>query len=382
MTQLAEEKDAHVSNYQRLEEQGVEIAPWMEERRRAGIARFDLVGFPAPRDEEWRHTNLAPITKTKFALAESGEATSVAGAFSFGRDAVSEIVFVNGIFSPELSKLGKLPRGAKVGTIADAAHADPANVEPHLARVATIEINPFVALNTGFLRDGAYVYLPRNTTVSAPIHLLFVSTPSAQPTVSHPRVLVIAEDNVEATIVESYVGESGVYFTNAVTEIVCGADCRIDHCKLQQESLEAFHIATMQVTLGRAGNFVSHAASIGSHITRNTLNCLMNGEGAYATLNGLVMIDGKQHVDNHTLLDHAEPNCPSHELYKHVLGGKATAVFRGKILVRQKAQKTDSKQNSKSLLLSDEAYMNSQPALEIYADDVKCTHGSTTGPRR
>jgi Fe-S cluster assembly protein SufD len=381
MTQLAEEKDLYVSSYQQLEkENGHESPPWLEERRRAGIARFELVGFPAPRDEEWRHTNLAPITRTKFALAETGAGDELFSQYTFGRDAASEIVFVNGRFSPTLSRLGKLPRGARVGTLADAIHADPSHVEPHLARVATIEQNPFVALNTGFLQDGAYVYLPRNTTVDAPIHLLFISTAAATPTVSHPRVLVIAEENVEATVVESYVGQSGVYFTNAVTEIVCGADCRIDHCKLQQESLEAYHVATMQVNLDRAANFVSHSASIGSQITRNTLNCLMAGEGAYATLNGLVFIKDGQHVDNHTLLDHAEPNCPSHELYKHVLGGKSTAVFRGKILVRQKAQKTDSKQNSKSLLLSDDAYMNSQPALEIYADDVKCTHGSTTGP--
>jgi Fe-S cluster assembly protein SufD len=192
--------------------------------------------------------------------------------------------------------------------------------------------------------------------------------------------LVVAENNVEAQIVESYVGGGSGYFTNAVTEIVLGNDCRIDHCKLQQESLDAFHVATMQVKLGKATTFVSHAASIGAKLSRNNLNCVMAGEGAYATLNGVVLLRDQQHCDNHTLLDHAQPNCPSHELYKHVLDGKSTGVFRGKILVRQPAQKTDSKQTSKSLLLSDEATMNSQPALEIYADDVKCTHGSTTGP--
>jgi Fe-S cluster assembly protein SufD len=176
------------------------------------------------------------------------------------------------------------------------------------------------------------------------------------------------------------VGSQGTYFTNAVTEIICGKDCHIDHCKLQQESPEAYHVATMQVRLDRASVFVSHSASIGSRLTRNDLNVIMAGEYADATLNGLVLASGTQHIDNHTLLDHAAPNCPSHELYKHVLDDKSTGVFKGKILVRQIAQKTDSKQTSKSLLLSDDAYMNSQPALEIYADDVKCTHGSTTGP--
>jgi Fe-S cluster assembly protein SufD len=384
MTQLAEEKVAHVRNFAALEKaSNGDVVPWLDARRREGIERFDLIGFPNPLDEDWRHTQLGPIVKTKFSLAGAGAPKQIAeehAEFSFGDDAISEIVFVNGHYHAQLSKLGKLPRGVKVLSLARALETDAERIEPHLARVADIESNPFVALNTGFLQDGAYLFFPRGTTIAQPIHLLFISTPAADPAVSHPRVLVIAEDNVEATIVESYVGSEGKYFTNAVTEIVCGADCRIDHCKLQQESQAAYHVATMQVILGRATTFVSHAASIGSRITRNNLNCLMNGEGAYATLNGLVLIGGEQHVDNHTLLDHAEPNCPSHELYKHVLNGKATGVFRGKILVRQKAQKTDSKQNSKSLLLSDDAYMNSQPALEIYADDVKCTHGSTTGP--
>ena len=387
MTQVAE-KGVYVRNFAALEQAtNGEVAPWLEERRRAGIARFDLVGFPNPLDEDWRHTQVGPIVKTKFSLAGAGDAKGISEShaeFTFGRDAVSEIVFVNGRYHAQLSKLGKLPRGAKIGSLASALADGEVAIEPHLARVADIEKNPFVALNTGFLQDGAYLFLPRNTTIDGTIHLLFISTAEAEPAVSHPRVLVIAEDNVEATIVESYVGDGGenggTYFTNAVTEIVCGADCRIDHCKMQYESMQAYHVATMQVTLGRATTFVSHSASMGSRITRNNLNCLMAGERAYATLNGLVLIGGEQHVDNHTLLDHAEPNCPSHELYKHVLNGKATAVFRGKILVRQKAQKTDSKQNSKSLLLSDDAYMNSQPALEIYADDVKCTHGSTTGP--
>ena len=386
MTQLAEEKGVHVRNYAALEKAtSMNVIPWLDERRRAGIARFDLVGFPNRTDEDWRHTQLDPIIKTKFALADAdttGRIGDIHDEFTFGKDATSEIVFVNGRYNSQLSKLGKLPRGVKVGSLALALDSseDAKRIEPFLARVADIENNPFVALNTGFLQDGAYIFIPKNTTIEGAIHLLFISTPSKEPAVSHPRVLVLAEDNVEATIVEDYVGDEGVYFTNTVTEIVCGADCRIDHCKLQQESLAAYHVAAMQVNLGRATTFVSHAASIGSRITRNNLNCLMNGERAYATLNGLVLIGGDQHVDNHTLLDHAEPNCPSHELYKHVLDGRATAVFRGKILVRQKAQKTDSKQTSKSLLLSDDAYMNSQPALEIYADDVKCTHGSTTGP--
>src|SRR5688572_25163764 len=324
MTQLAEEKGVHVKNFAALEKAtNGDVLPWLDERRKAGIARFDLVGFPAPTDEDWRHTQLAPIIKTRFQLAANditGRSADAHAEYAFGHDAVSEIVFINGRYNAQLSKLGKLPRGVKVSSLARALEEDAERIEPHLARVADIDGNPFVALNTGFLQDGAFIFLPKSTTIEGPIHLLFISTAAKEPAVSHPRVLVIAEDNVEATVVESYVGLEGTYFTNAVTEIVCGADCRIDHCKLQHESLQAYHVATMQVILGRATTFVSHAASIGSRITRNNLNCLMNGEAAYATLNGLVLIGGEQHVDNHTLLDHAEPNCPSHELYKHEIG--------------------------------------------------------------
>ncbi len=383
MTQVLEKKEIHLSNFSRFEQKLTKAQPWVGSLRNRGIARFDEVGFPTNKDEEWRHTNVAPIARTSFRLAGDGDiaaAGKIAADFSFGAEAVVELVFVNGRFNHELSRLGALPKGVKAGSLADAMRIAPEAVEKHLGKVADIDRNPFVALNTGFLDDGAFLFFSRGATVGQPIHLLFISTPSGEPTVSHPRVLLVAEDNVEATIVESYVGGEGVYFTNAVTEIVAGADVRIDHCKLQQESLESFHVATMQMELGRNGVFVSHSITLGGKLTRNDLNCVMAGEGAYATLNGLVVANGDQHVDNHTLLDHAQPNCPSHELYKHVLDDTSTVVFKGKILVRQPAQKTDSKQTSKALLLSDSATMNSQPALEIYADDVKCTHGSTTGP--
>ena len=301
--------------------------------------------------------------------------------FTFGKQAATELVFVNGYFNPQLSKLTRLPRGVQVMSLADAVETESQRVRHHLARYAKFDASPFVALNTGSLRGGAFVYVTRNTVIEQPIHLLFLSLPGHEPTAAHPRVLAAIEEGAQVTLVETYAGAGeGVYFNNAVTEIYGAADARIDHCKLQQESLAAYHVATMQVELGRNCTFVSHSASIGSRITRNDLNLTMAGERADATLNGLVLVGGEQHVDNHTVLDHAAPNCPSHELYKHVLADKSSAVFKGKILVRQIAQKTDSKQTSKTLLLSDDAMINSQPALEIYADDVKCTHGSTVGP--
>ena len=367
MTQLAEDRKI--------------ATPWLTATRKAAADQFARAGYPKRDDEEWRFTSVDAIVKTKFVpgQADDSAANDLAGQYTFAGEAVTELVFVNGQFSPRLSKLGKLPRGVVVRRLADAFNQNAGEVADHLGKLASIQTNPFAALNTAELNDGAYLYFPRSTTVAQPIHLLFISTADGSPTHTTPRVLVVAEENVETTIVESYVG-NGTYFTNAVTEIFVGADCRIDHCKLQQESVDAYHLAAMNVHLGAKAQFVTHSLNIGGKLTRNELGVIMGGEYAEATINGLVLMDGTRHCDNHTLLDHASANCPSHELYKHVLNGKSTGVFKGKILVRKDSQKTDSKQTSKTLLLSDDAVMNSMPALEIYADDVKCTHGSTTGP--
>jgi Fe-S cluster assembly protein SufD len=383
MTGVMEERSIHVANFSRLGKQ-VDMTgnTWLDELRKRGMARFEEVGFPKRDEEEWRFTDVRPIAAIAFKLAETiGMGREAAGRFSFGKEAMAELVFVNGQFSSELSKLERLPRGVKVSSLAQMLDSDPAVLERHLGKLAEIEANPFVALNTGFVRDGAVVHIGRGVAVEGPIHLLFIGAPAKEPLVSHPRVLVVAEENSAAQIVESYVGAgAGVYFTNAVAELVLGDHARIDHCKLQQEGPDAFHVATMQATLGRSAVLISQAATIGGKLTRNDLNVSMDGEGADATLNGLVIARGEMHVDNHTLLKHEKPKCLSHELYKHVLNDKATAVFKGQIFVQKDAQKTDSKQTSKALLLSDEAVMNSMPALEIYADDVKCTHGSTIGP--
>ena len=384
MTQAIAEKDVHVSNFQEFERQrNGDVPRWLDERRRAGIERFSAVGFPTAKEEEWRFTNVNPIARTRFALATpraDERAMERINAYTFGSDAVAELVFINGHFSPKFSRLQKLPRGVTVKSLHDAMTQDEAVVQQHLGRYASIQKNPFVALNTGFIRDGAFVHFAKGVTVQRPIHLLFVDTGDAEPTVSHPRILIVAEENVEATLVNSFVGAGSTHLANAVTEVVVGANSRIEHNKLQHDCSAAYHVSTLQVMLHRASNFVSHATTIGSRLTRNDLNCTLAGDGAEATLNGLVLIGGNQHCDNHTLLEHAAPNCPSHELYKHVLRDESSGVFKGKIYVHPEAQKTDSKQTSKSLLLSDDASMNSQPALEIYADDVKCTHGSTTGP--
>jgi Fe-S cluster assembly protein SufD len=370
-----------------FESQSPHAQAWINTLRKNGIADFRRQGFPTTRMEEWRDTNVTSIARGAFtvasAAAESQGARSLFEQYSFGDQAAAELVFVNGHHAPALSRARALPAGVTVLPLSQAAETHGKLVQEYLGRLAKTSEHPFAALNTAFLREGAFVHIAKSAASEKPIHLLFLTTVphGSAATVSHPRVLVIAEDASESSIVETYAGGNGTaYFTNAVTEIIEAPTAKIDHNKLQQEGDQADHIALMQVVLATESLFVSHSSSLGSRLTRNDLQVFLGGERAEATINGLVYARGNQHIDNHTLLHHEKANCPSHELYKHVLADQATAVFKGKIFVQKDAQKTDSKQTSKSLLLSNETFMNSQPALEIYADDVKCTHGSTTGP--
>lgn len=357
------------------------LPDWLLKLQTAGRDIVRTVGLPSGKEEAWRFTKIQPVLRTQFSPAAPADGSELHARYTFGDDAGVEVVFVNGQFSPELSRMSALPAGLTVATLADAASGPQAAiVQKHLGTLVDLKKHAFAAWNTAELCDGVFVHVRRGATIESPVHFLFLSVGQSSPAVSHPRVLVVAEENSEATFVESYVGDGSPYLSNSVSEFFIGDAARIDHCKLQQESLKAFHTATMQVQIGKQTQFVSHAISLGAAVSRNDLAVKLAGQGGYATLNGLVLVGGDQHCDNHTLLDHAAPDCPSHELYKHVLSGKATAVFKGQIHVHQIAQKTNAKQSSKALLLSDTAEMNSMPALEIYADDVKCTHGSTTGP--
>lgn len=357
---------------------------WVEALRAAGRTRFDAVGYPTdPKIEAWRHTNIRPIVQTPYrpAVVDEQAAADVASTYSLGKDGAIEIVLSNGHYVPSLTRGGAV-KGLKVQSLQDAyAGAEVEIVRKHLASRATIDKSPFVALNQANLNGGVFIHIARGAVIEKPIHIIVVGTPDEVATISHPRILVVIEDGAHATLVESYAGpEKGQYFTNAVTEIIAGQDAIIDHYKLNQESADAFHVAWLDVNIGAKTHFIDHNATLGSKITRNDINVRLGGSHAYSVLNGLTIIGGEQHVDNHTLLEHAFPDCPSYELYKHVLDDKASGIFKGQIYVHPEAQKTDAKQASKTLLLSKDAQINSQPALEIYADDVKCTHGSTTGP--
>jgi Fe-S cluster assembly protein SufD len=383
MIEISLEKDVYSSHFAALERRlnGRE-APWLKELRQSAMARFSHLGFPTTNSEEWRFTNVAPLARTSFRPAasdEQGVSVERLESLTFGGSDVVRIVFVNGVFSPALSRRENLSPGVRVESLAAALEAAPEDVRRHLARYAAYENQCFAALNTALMQDGAFVLVPRGADLKAPIHILHVSNSTGEPHVCHPRTLIVAGESAQIAVVESYLGASGSYFTNAVTEIVAGANAVVDHYKLQRESLAAYHVASVDIYAGPAANASSHSIALGGALVRNDVNIVLDGEGAEGTINGLYVVRGRQHVDNHTSIDHAKPHCSSRELYKGVLDGQSRAVFNGRIRVRKDAQKTDSKQTNKNLLLSDEALVNSNPQLEIYADDVKCTHGATIG---
>ena len=352
---------------------------WLSEIRGAGFDRFRAAGFPGPRDESWKYTNVAPILRVPFAAAgeprRPGRGADV-GVFS---DEGPRIVFVNGRYAATLSSAGPPAGGVEVTSLRDALSRQPASVQPHLAKIAR-EGNAFADVNTALFEDGAFVRISAGAVLPDPIHLVFLSEPGSSPTVSHVRNLVVAERGSQAAIVESWVGEpGGLSFTNAVTEVAVGEGAVLEFYKLERESLDAFHVATMEVLQKRDSSFTSHSITLGGALVRNDLNVRLDAPGAGCTLNGLFLGSGTQHLDNHTRIDHAEPHGTSRELYKGIMSGKSRGVFNGRIIVRPDAQKTDAMQTNRNLLLSKEALVNSEPALEIFADDVKCRHGSTIG---
>lgn len=357
---------------------------WLRTLRSASIADFEKRGFPTTKDEDWKHTNVAPLARTPFAFDPKAEAPRIPGdlieAYTFGVLKCSQLVFVNGHFAPKLSYLRWLPEGVRIGSLHEILHFDPGAVEKVLGRVATTEAHPFAALNTAFLQDGAFVHVPRGRVVEEPIHLLYVSTSQQPAAVSYPRNLVLLEDESQATLIESYVGlDKGAYLTNAVTELRVGSGANLEHYKMQRESEAASHVSNTALVQGRSSTVTSTSVNLGGGLVRNDVRTLFGDEGGSLALSGLYLLHDAQHCDNHTFIDHARPNCTSVELFKGILDSKSRGIFYGKILVRKDAQKTNARQTNKNLLLSNDAFADSTPGLEILADDVKCNHGSTVG---
>ncbi len=350
------------------------------QKRRDAWARFESLGFPKSSDEDWRFTNIAELARTEFQPGHARQAHCAPKDLEPYTlpDAAATLVFLNGRFQKEASRRAALPAGMVVEELGGAMASDGSAASAHLSRVASYDEYALVALNTALLTDGASVFVPREACVEGPIQLLFVSEPGSEPMVTHPRVLIVTEPGSSVSIVETYVG-SGRYFTNAVTEIEAGAGSIIDHYKIGRESNDAYHLSTLAISQGRDSRVCSQVVAISGKLARHDINTRFAGEGGNCNLRGLSVVGGDRHVDNHLRIDHASAHCDSREFFKSVVGDKGRSVFTGRIMVREGAQKTDAKQTNQSLLLSNDARVESRPQLEILADDVKCTHGATVG---
>ena len=365
---------------------------WLQALREQGMARFEALGFPTTKNEDWHFTSVAPIAERTFHTAmtsnagvslEGRTAGIVARAdlrrFTFDQAAWHTLVFVNGEFSEDLSSYAGLGEKVRVNSLATAIRSGIGRPERHLGKIAAFENHAFTALNTAFIRDGAFIELQADAVVDQPIHLLFVVEGEGE-AISHPRNLIVAAQNSRASIIESYMSiRDSCYFTNAVTEIALGEGARIDHYKIQRESEKSFHVGTTQIRQERDSQLHSFSFAVGGSLARTNIYTSLDGNAASCTLNGLYLTDGVQHIDNQTSIEHIAPNCPSHEVYKGVLDGRSHGVFNGKVYVHPEAQKTDGKQSNNNLLLSPNARVDTKPQLEIFADDVKCTHGATVG---
>ena len=354
------------------------VPAWLKDLREGGITRFGDLGFPNMKQEAWRFTSVAPIAEGAFELAKPPARVPTLDDIRpfLLLEAGPRLVFVDGFFQRSLST----PFFDDVQSLAHVVTHRQDLIRQHLGQYAATQDRPFSALNTAFVSDGAFVHVPAKATIAEPIQLLFLST-GGKPVVTHPRNLVVLEREARASIVETYASLSqGTYWTNSVTEVVVGEAARVDYHRVQRESPRAYHVATTQTHQGRDSTVNLHTVAFGGALARHDIGAVMAGPGGTLILNGLYLLAAEQHADHHTTIDHAADHCESHEYFNGVLDGKSRGVFTGRIIVQPGAQKTDSKQTNNNLLLSGQAHADSQPQLEIYADDVKCTHGSTVGP--
>jgi Fe-S cluster assembly protein SufD len=380
------EKEQYVADFERAVAEWPEQPGWLRHLRSDALARFLELPFPTLKDEDWKYTNVTPIVRNGFRLAGGQASPALAGAAldhaCLGGDAWARLVFVDGVFVPDQSTIAEIRPHVRIMDLAEAALAWPDVIERHLGRYAPADVNAFTALNTAFVRHGAFVHVGAGTALDMPIHLVFVSSGAGGDLLpaSYPRTLIVADRGSRVAIVESYVSLDGrASLSDAVTEIVLDDDAEVEHTKLLLENDAAYHIGTTRVSQGHGSRFTSFSLATGDALARNQLDVVLGEEGAACTLDGLYAPSGSQHIDNHTMIDHRKPHCTSRQLYKGVLAERSRAVFNGKILVRPGAQRTDAQQTNRNLLVSDEATIDTKPQLEIFADDVKCTHGATVG---
>ncbi len=380
--EVVREQDFYSRDFESVRRDGKQEPRWFRDYREAGMERFVDRGFPSRREEEWRFSDFRALGRTDFLPSAAASVPFRAEDFSllpFSELGCSRLVLVNGVLRPDLCRLDEA-EGVTVTTLQAALRNSPDVVEAHLGRHAEMEKNPFVALNSALNREGFFVRVDPGTAVDSPLYMLHVTTDSSRPVRTHLRNLVVVGASSELTLVEGYLGAGdNVAFTNPVTEVVVGANSTVRHYRLQNESRNGYHVSCNEVYQSRDSHYRTLSIDLGNQLTRNDFRCVLDGEGGLAGIDGLYLLKHRQHLDNYTTLEHVKPNCDSRELFKGVLDERAQGIFRGRIIVHEDAQKTDSKQTNNNLLLSDDSLVNTKPQLEIYADDVKCTHGATIG---
>ncbi len=377
-------RESYVEGLSEFLGSGQEDTPeWVADLRREAISGFGELGFPTLSDEEWRFTNLEALRRGSFSIAEDGISdVSMKTVNSYGFSGLDclRLVFVNGRFASSLSDAGYTREGIVVKALSEAIREDGDLVKDYLAKYADYEKDAFISLNTSYFEDGVFVYVPDQTVFEKPVHVLHVSTDEGRPLFINPRNLIVIGQSSDAKVIEHYVSLSqSVYFSNVVTEVVCGENANLEHYRLEFESQKAFNFSTLRVNQQKNSNIASHSILYGGAIVRNNVHPVLAGEGCNSDIYGLFMSEGRQHMDNFMRVEHASPHCDSRQFYNGVLDGRSKGVFHGRILVHEGAEKTDAKQTNRNLLLSDTAQIDTKPQLEIYNDDVKCTHGATIG---
>ena len=354
--------------------------PWLELVRSSAMDRFEQLGFPTVREEDWKYTNLATLAKEEFVPTRYGPGKAyLLKDLAYPETAEAHLVVVDGFLREDLSTktgLGDVVAIDLFSAVEDARYNK--LVRKYLARNAGYHNNGLTALNTAFLQSGVFLWIPKNVKLERPLQITFVA--DAENGASFPRLLVVAEENSSATLIESFASTNdGKYFTNAIAEIVLKDGAQLEHYRVQRESNNAYHVSTTSAELGRASRYDTTSINLGGQLSRHDISVVMDHEGAETAVDGLYFVGSDQHSDTHSVIDHKVAHCTSHQLYKGILDGNGRAVFNGKVFVREGAQKTDAQQTNKNLLLSEKARVDTKPQLEIYADDVKCAHGAAVG---
>lgn len=381
VTEIAKTENNYQAAFGAVRESSPTV-PWLELVRTSAMERFEQLGFPSVRDEEWKYTNLATMAKLGFVPATRPESLSIdTTRFVYPETATTHLVVVNGFLSEELSVRSGLESVVAIDLLSAVADARYNKIaRSYLARNAGYHDKGLAALNTAFVQSGLFLFVPKGIKLETPIQVTFLTDTNEPNTASFPRLLVVAEENSSATVIESFVSTSEQqYFTNAITEIVVKDGARLEHYRMQRESREAFHVSLTSAELGRSSSYDTTSINMGARLARHDISVVMDHEGAECWVDGLYLVGANQHSDTHSVIDHKQPHCNSHQLYKGILDDNGRAVFNGKIFVREGAQKTDAMQTNKNLLLSPHARVDTKPQLEIYADDVKCAHGAAVG---